>query len=43
MNKVYNTFFDAKTGPTRTTVAVARLPHPNLLIEIQATAIDPSA
>lgn len=37
-NEVYNEFFDAHTGPTRTTVAVHQLPHPNLLIEIKAIA-----
>jgi 2-aminomuconate deaminase len=36
-NRVYNTYFDA-SGPTRTTVAVHQLPHPNFLIEIKATA-----
>ncbi len=36
-NEVYGTFFD-HTGPTRTTVAVHQLPHPNLLIEIKAIA-----
>lgn len=41
MNKVYNEFFNSQNGPTRTTVAVARLPHPNLLIEIQSTAYCP--
>jgi 2-aminomuconate deaminase len=41
-NSVYNQYFDADNGPTRTTVAVKRLPHPNLLIEIQGVAIDPS-
>lgn len=40
-NAVYNEFFDAATGPTRTTVAVAQLPHPNLLIEIKAIARAP--
>jgi len=39
-NKVYGTFFD-HTGPTRTTVAVHQLPHPNLLIEIKAIAHKP--
>ena len=39
-NKVYGTFFD-HTGPTRTTVAVHQLPHPNLLIEIKAVAYLP--
>ena len=33
-NEVYGTFFD-HTGPTRTTVAVHQLPHPNLLIEMK--------
>lgn len=42
-NKAYKTILtDAKAGPTRTTVAVKQLPHPNLLIEIQAIAVDPS-
>ncbi len=41
MNAVYNEYFNAETGPTRTTVAVSRLPHPNLLIEIKAVAVDP--
>lgn len=36
-NAVYAEFFD-HTGPTRTTVAVRELPHPHLLIEIQAVA-----
>jgi len=39
-NEVYGTFFDA-TGPTRTTVAVHQLPHPNLLIEIKAVVYKP--
>ena len=39
-NEVYGTFFD-HTGPTRTTVAVHQLPHPNLLIEIKAVAYFP--
>jgi 2-aminomuconate deaminase len=38
-NKVYNQYFDAKTGPTRTTVAVKQLPNPRLLIEIKAIAL----
>jgi len=37
-NEVYGTFFNHATGPTRTTVAVHQLPHPNLLIEIKAVA-----
>ena len=36
-NEVYAEFFD-ETGPARTTVAVHQLPHPQLLIEIQAVA-----
>ncbi len=39
-NKVYGEFFD-QSGPTRTTVAVHQLPHPNLLIEIKAVAFKP--
>lgn len=39
-NEVYGIFFD-HTGPTRTTVAVHQLPHPNLLIEIKAVAYFP--
>ncbi len=37
-NDVYAEYFDY-TGPTRTTVAVRELPHPHLLIEIQAVAV----
>jgi 2-aminomuconate deaminase len=40
-NEVYGEFFD-ETGPTRTTVAVHQLPHPHLLIEMQAVAYIPS-
>lgn len=36
-NEVWAEYFDA-SGPTRTTVAVHQLPHPHLLIEIQAVA-----
>lgn len=39
-NEVYARHFD-ETGPTRTTVAVHQLPHPHLLIEIQAVAYAP--
>ena len=39
-NEVYGNYFD-QSGPTRTTVAVAQLPHPNLLIEIKAVAYMP--
>jgi len=41
MNEVYNEFFDAESGPTRTTVAVRQLPHPNLLVEMKAVAVAP--
>lgn len=37
-NEIYGTFFNHNTGPTRTTVAVHQLPHPQLNIEIKATA-----
>ena len=40
-NKIYGSFFDHATGPTRTTVAVHQLPHPNLLIEMKAIAYKP--
>ena len=39
-NEVYGEFFD-ESGPARTTVAVHQLPHPQLLIEIQAVAAIP--
>ncbi|BCB90924.1 endoribonuclease L-PSP [Phytohabitans suffuscus] len=39
-NEVYAGYFD-ETGPARTTVAVHQLPHPHLLIEIQAIALLP--
>lgn len=40
-NEVYGTFFNHETGPTRTTVAVHQLPHPNIVIEIKAVAYKP--
>lgn len=40
-NEVYGTYFNSQTGPTRTTVAVHQLPHPNLLIEMKAIAYLP--
>jgi 2-aminomuconate deaminase len=36
-NAVYADYFD-ESGPARTTVAVHQLPHPHLLIEMQAVA-----
>ena len=39
-NEVYGEFFDFD-GPARTTVAVHQLPHPHLLIEMQAVAYVP--
>ncbi len=36
-NETYAEYFD-EDGPTRTTVAVHQLPHPHLLIEMQAVA-----
>ena len=41
-NEVYAQHF-TEAGPTRTTVAVHQLPHPHLLIEIQAVAHAPRA
>jgi 2-aminomuconate deaminase len=40
-NTVYSEFFGYE-GPARTTVAVAALPHPQLLIEIRAVAYRPA-
>jgi 2-aminomuconate deaminase len=39
-NEVYSEFFGFE-GPARTTVAVAELPHPQLLIEVKAVAWRP--
>jgi 2-aminomuconate deaminase len=39
-NEVYSEFFGYE-GPARTTVAVAQLPHPHLLVEIKALAWRP--
>lgn len=36
-NEIYKEFFSL-TGPTRTTVAVRELPHPHILIEMNAIA-----
>lgn len=41
-NSAYAEYFPG-AAPTRTTVAVRELPHPNLLIEIQAVAYKPEA
>ena len=40
-NETYSEFFGYQ-GPARTTVAVAQLPHPQLLIEIKAIAYRPA-
>lgn len=37
-NQAYAEFFDAATGPARTTVAVHQLPHPDLVVEIKVVA-----
>ncbi len=37
-NEAYSEYFDAETGPTRTTVAVHQLPHPDLVVEIKVVA-----
>lgn len=42
-NRVYNEFFTAQGGPSRTTVAVKALPGPHLRIEITAIAAVPRA
>jgi 2-aminomuconate deaminase len=39
-NEVWAEHFDER-GPTRTTVAVHQLPHPHLLVEMQAVAVVP--
>lgn len=39
-NEVYGEFF-GESGPARTTVAVHQLPHPHLLVEMQAVAVAP--
>jgi 2-aminomuconate deaminase len=39
-NEVYGELF-SHDGPTRTTVAVHQLPHPHILIEINAVAFKP--
>jgi 2-aminomuconate deaminase len=41
-NEVYSEFF-GYDGPARTTVAVAALPNPQLLIEIRAVAYSPKS
>lgn len=41
-NEIYGEYFD-ENGPARTTVAVHQLPHPQLLIEIQAVAAVPGS
>ncbi len=40
-NKAYAEFFSPETGPTRTTVAVHQLPHPDLVVEIKVMAYKP--
>ena len=37
-NKAYAEFFSPENGPTRTTVAVHQLPHPDLVVEIKVVA-----
>lgn len=37
-NAAYAEFFEKETGPTRTTVAVHQLPHPDLVVEIKVVA-----
>lgn len=40
-NEVYNRYFEAKTGPTRTTLGIRELPGVDLLVEIKAIAVVP--
>ncbi len=40
-NETYAQFFNKENGPTRTTVAVHQLPHPDLVIEIKVMAYKP--
>jgi len=40
-NEVYSNYFNAESGPARTTVAVHQLPHPNLVVEIKVVAYKP--
>ena len=40
-NETYASFFKQENGPTRTTVAVHQLPHPDLVIEIKVMAFKP--
>jgi 2-aminomuconate deaminase len=40
-NDEYNRHFDKVLGPTRTTVGVRELPHPNILVELKAVAVAP--
>ena len=42
-NEAWNRFFDAESGPARTTVAVHQLPDPRLVVELKAVARAPSA
>ncbi|VAW13648.1 2-aminomuconate deaminase @ RidA/YER057c/UK114 superfamily protein [hydrothermal vent metagenome] len=37
-NEAYAEFFNKEAGPTRTTVAVHQLPHPDLVVEIKVMA-----
>jgi len=37
-NETYAQFFNKENGPTRTTVAVHQLPHPDLVVEMKVMA-----
>ena len=41
-NQAYAEFFQPENGPTRTTVAVHQLPHPDLVVEIKVVAYKPT-
>ena len=38
--KAYSRYFDAKTGPARTTVVVKALPHKDIRVEIEGIALE---
>lgn len=42
MNAAYNRHF-GPDGPARTTVGVRALPHPDMVVEVKAVAVDPTA
>ena len=41
-NATYNEYFTKESGPARSCIGVASLPHPSLLIEIKAVGMIPA-